>query len=325
MNESINRVTNRLEQTIGDSTGERYAGAIRVWAKWCESERREPFSATVLDVEDYLLYLDNEKEYAYQTITVHRAAISRFFDVAEKLAKSGRDIPKPENGNPASEMSMDDLQTLTRGTKRDQALDALGDDERKALDREDVEKMAENVPAPKVRNECLLRLMFQCMLRRGEAARLRLEDVDREERTVYIRASDSKTGNSRVVNYFPSLDRLMALWCDADRKSSPYSDSPYLFISQQSDQLHDYTISRIVNQAADNAGLQEVLYEDAGGREISKITGHALRHSGAVRRWEEDTDLRTLQKLLGHSDISTTERYLDVSNEGVIEQAKGKW
>lgn len=338
MSDDVNAVIAEVENKTSESTGSRYAGAIRVFVKWCKAEGKDPFAATPRTVENYLQYQADEggkgdSGYAYQTLTVHRAALTQFYKRAKRLAED-KVTPDPrrespldplEWENPAQAVSMGDINVETTDTKRNDVFANRPDDDGSTLTPDDVEKLANNVPAPKLRNELLVRLMYQCMLRRGEAARIRLENVDREKRSVFIPAEDSKTGESHTAYYSASLDFLMNQWIDADRESSLYSDSPYLFLTQKSDRLADYSVSNIVRQSASNADLQETLYVDAKGREISRVTGHALRRAGATRRWNNGADIYTIKELLNHKSVETTKNYLRLQDDDLAEKARQSW
>ncbi len=60
MNDDIDTVIEEVERKTSDSTGSRYAGSIRVWAKWCETEGKNPFETTPKDIEDYLQFQADE-------------------------------------------------------------------------------------------------------------------------------------------------------------------------------------------------------------------------------------------------------------------------
>lgn len=324
----VNAVIERIGRTMPDSSS-RYGGSIRVYAKWCNDRPHDAFDVTPLDVEDYLLYLSNGQDYAYKTVNVHKSALSKFFETAEKLQDGGRlDATLPPE-NPVDDVSLNDVTTTTK-TKKEQALE--GTDDRHGLPAEKVDELANSVPSPTVRNELLVRLTYQGMLRRKEVSRLKLGDIDPDERSITIRSEVAKNGESRTVYYMPDLDQLMNLWRNVDRESYALaSDSPYLFLSNEREHLSRFHVGDIVRQAAENAGLQETLYTDAQGNEKKKITTHTLRHSGAVRRWSDDengnggADLRTLQKLLGHESIKTTETYLDVGDDDLAQKARNTW
>lgn len=320
--DNVEAVISRIESILPKSAS-RYAGAIRVYAKWCDDRPHTPFDVMPLDVEDYLLHLTNDENYAYQTVSVHQSALSKFFEVAEKLADGGRIDASVPSDNPVETVSLKDVAGNNK-TKKELALE--GTDDRHSLPKEDIEKIADNVPSPTLRNELLVRLMYQGMLRRKEVTHLKLENINREERSVTIPSDISKTGESRTVFYMPSLDRLLQLWLDVDRESYALAaDSAYVFLSNERERLSRFHVGDVVRRAADNAGLQEILYTDASGKDKAKITAHTLRHSGAVRRWKGDADLRTIQKLLGHQSISTTETYLDVGDEDLAEKARKSW
>lgn len=332
----VNRVVESVEEATTDSTAARYAGAIRVWAKWCDAEGKEPLAATPLDIEEYLRYLWSEdgKDYAFKTVSLHRSALTKFFDRAEALADSGRDIPDPREvspvdalqwENPSSAMTLGDL-GIDKGEKKTERAKALEGEDWQSLDPGEVEDMVNNVPSPVLRNELLCRLMYQCMLRRGEVARLKLEHIDRDRRVVVIPSEISKNGEERTVPWVTNrVDTLLDLWIESDREASPYSDSDYLFVTHKSGQMEDRAVSEVVRKAADNAGVNETLYTTATGVDISKVTGHELRRAGARRRWDNGTGIYAIKKLLGHESVETTKEYINAEKEQLIKKGRENW
>ncbi|ELZ73542.1 site-specific recombinase xerd [Haloferax volcanii DSM 14919] len=300
---NIEAFKRRVRAKNSDGTANRYASAIRRYVAWLDSEGLSIEDADRWDIENHLLELA-EGEFAEGTIKIAKASIEKYY-------KELHDTEGITEGISLSQWSN------IKGTKKSKA---LGDDVH-YLEPEQIQQLVDNVPSPKLRNQLLIKLAFQTGLRRGELTTIKLRDVNREERSIKIHAD--KTHNNRTVYYQPSLDTSLSLWIDVERNAVLTADSsPYLFPTQKRENLLPKSYGKIVRIAAENAGIQEVLYEDNGGRPIRKITSHSLRHSFAVACLRNNMDVRTLQKLMGHENIETTERYLDIADEDIKQKAR---
>jgi integrase/recombinase XerD len=188
------------------------------------------------------------------------------------------------------------------------------------LTPDEVERLAEHVPSRlPVRNELIIKLMFQTGMRPEEVRNLKFQHLDRETRRIQVWSN--KTGDVREVTYTSSLDTLLYQWIDGgyrDRLSSA-ADSEYLFVSLKSDQMGQGNVNHVVKHAAENAGLQETMYNDAAGRSRAKITAHVLRHSFAVESLKNGMPLKMLSDVMGHASTDTTEIYLEVTREDTVE------
>lgn len=332
----IEAVCDELERTNSDGTGTRYSGAIRKYAQWCNSEDRDLWGATPMDIERYMSHLQ-DKDYAYSTVNVHLAALQQFYDLADRMYQGGEDIPDMEERsrgrsrwqNPAKEAKATNVYSNKEDRKYSKKARALQNTEDvHGMSDEQVSELLEHVPSPTLRNSVLLQIAYQGMLRRTEVAHLKWDDIDTDECSIFIRPEVSKNGEKRTTYYQPSLNSALKSWYNVDRASySAAEDSDYLFISsEQRERLADFTVGNIFRQASFEADIgQEVLYTDASGHDKLKYSFHSLRHAGAVRRWNNGADLRTLQLLLGHEDISTTQQYLDVTQEDLGAKAKATW
>lgn len=332
MNETTTTVIDRVETTNSERTGKRYAGSLRVWKKWCDENGISPLEADTLDVEDYLRDLYENKDYASSTLGVHRSAIKSFFSEAVKLSNNGR-IQAPSKvsdmeANPVTTVTMSDVVTEKsdrRYTKRDRELQNR--DETKGLTDSEATAVIDSVPSPSLRNEVLLRLAYQGMLRRGEVTGLKTSDIFLDEQRVVVRPETAKNGKRRTTYFQSSLLSPLKMWLNVDRKGHhDASTSDYVFLSDSGGKITGYHVGEIYRKAVEAAEIgQEVLYTDASGTDRLKYIFHDLRHAGAKRRWRNGCDLRTIQKLLGHESIEVTIDYLDVEVESLGDKAKASW
>jgi len=209
-------------------------------------------------------------------------------------------------------------------TKSTQQLNELGDGEKYALSQDEIRLMEENVGNPRIRNQLLIRLIWQTGVRRGEASELCLDMIDREAREINLPKSITKNGKRRVVAYQPNTDGLLRQWIDEGyrdecigQSGDNEDDDGYLFIGIRGEQLSAEAINEVVKKAADNAGINRRLYADAnapvdedGNKEKNrwKITSHNIRHGlGTHLVNETDMDVYSVSKYLGHSSVDITE------------------
>ncbi|WP_080505527.1 tyrosine-type recombinase/integrase [Halorubrum saccharovorum] len=330
----VEKVIDKVHSRKTDSTANRYAGNIRVFAKWCDTDDapiNNPFAATVVDIEDFLSHLADDLDYAYKTVNVYISALAVFYDEAEKLADGGRGIPDPRREsnsdplnweNPASKATIPDMEN--DGTKRAKSLE--GKDYEDKLTTDEVEKLVKNATSPVTRNAAIIEVMYHGMLRRKEAAYLKVSDINRDDRIITIRSEVAKNGNKRRVPYTRDLDNYLRPWLEVDRDAYALApDSEYLFLSNEREHLSPFHIGRIIHNAAESANLQEVLFTNAVEQEIHRVTGHSLRRSGATRRWEAGTDIYTLKQWLGHSSVDTTKGYINADSDELIDKNRKNW
>jgi integrase/recombinase XerD len=168
----------------------------------------------------------------------------------------------------------------------------------------------------------LLLLLYGAGLRRGEALRLKLEDVDVAQSLVHIRGT--KFFKTRIVPLGTSLNSVIGVF--VARHGKPYSvcgESP-LFSKRDGRPLSNTTIGATFRRLCTIAGIRR----DGGARNQPRM--HDLRHSAAVHRvtaWYRcDADLNDLlPKLatyLGHTDLSGTQRYLTMTQELLAEASR---
>ncbi len=213
---------------------------------------------------------------------------------------------------------------MTKDTKQEQEME---DGERYAVTQDDVRTMEKHVKRHRVRDQLIIRIMWQTGMRRGELSHLELDDIDRENREITIRKSISKSKYTRVVSYQPSLDGLLADWIDSGHrdKYDPDGNLDYLLVSERGKRMRGERINEIIREAADDAGINRSMYTDSNkSGDRRKISSHNLRVGyGTYMVNETDAGLWEVSKLLGHSSVKITEkRYVDHDDRAGLEHSR---
>jgi integrase/recombinase XerD len=146
-----------------------------------------------------------------------------------------------------------------------------------------------------VRHRLLLELLYGCGLRVSEGVGLKREQVNFEEGLITVR--EGKGRKDRYVTLPVSIKPKLKAYLDAR-----CDDSPYVF-NTRSGNLRVTSAQIIVDEAARKAGISK------------NVSPHTLRHSYATHLLEAGTDIRIIQRLLGHSDIKTTQIYAQISTQ----------
>jgi integrase/recombinase XerD len=295
------------------------------WILWCQADDFPKNAATVAEAEKSHLmrYVDSIKnDLAGVSIRSHVTAVSSFYRWA-----GDRDIldATPTDGFSLSEdfNAIDDQTPEMTRQRREAGVDGTAVI---ALKPETVQRIAEHPGSPRVRNELIIRLLWQTGVRSVELANVTLDDIDTDKRSIDIRTAKTDPGDpnyQRTVYYDESLDYLLTEWMDYGERDSlpPAEDSEYLLLTRQSEQMRPSHISRIVKRAAkrvgdDENGVNHVVWTDAAGKKRWFITAHRLRHSYATYVANEtDVPIHILSELLGHRKLDTTLKYVSTDDD----------
>jgi site-specific recombinase XerD len=152
-----------------------------------------------------------------------------------------------------------------------------------------------------LKHRAMLTTIYALGLRSGELLRLKISHIDSDRMLVSIIASKGK--KDRIVMLPPKLLQLLRKYF------KKYRPTNYLFEGRQGGMYSSASLNKVFTMTKQRAGI------------IKHATLHTLRHSFATHLLEKGTDVRIIQKLLGHNNIGTTLLYTKVSNN-VIGQVR---
>ena len=154
-----------------------------------------------------------------------------------------------------------------------------------------------------LRDRALLELMYACGLRASETIDLDVDQVDLIDHVVLARGKGSK---ERLVPVGRTAARAVA---DYLRRGRPHlvgeQTQARLFVNFRGGSLTRQGLYKIIGRHAQSAGLQD------------KMSPHTLRHTFATHLLAGGCDLRSVQEMLGHADVSTTQLYTHLSNQHI--------
>jgi len=159
-----------------------------------------------------------------------------------------------------------------------------------------------------LRNRAMLEVFYSSGLRLSELAGLDLIDIDFNQKLVKVRGKGRKErivpiGGPAIKAVQDYLEKIGEIRKDAD---TDIFKKP-LFLNARGKRITTRSIARIVNEVTGKSGI---------GR---KISPHALRHSFATHLLNAGADLRSIQELLGHESLSTTQKYTAVNINRMME------
>ncbi len=162
------------------------------------------------------------------------------------------------------------------------------------LTKEEIKKMIDSTN--NIKHKLIIKLLYGCGLRVSEIISLEKENLNFDEKLIHIELAKGK--KDRFVKIPDSLLNELNSYCSLLK-------SEILFPSNHGGKLTIATIQAIVEKTSKKANIKKRVYP------------HLLRHSFATHLLESGVDLRIIQKLLGHSDIKTTQIYTQISQQSI--------
>jgi integrase/recombinase XerC len=280
-----------VERNVSSHTQKAYIADLQEFIHFLQSNSFVKKKDEVINIESeairaYLGYLYRQK---VKKVTVNRK-VSSLRAFYKYLLRNGKIKKNPANmvQTPKTEKYMP---TFLSVDETFQLLNAAG--EKPALD---------------LRSRAMIELFYSSGLRLSELAGLNVMDIDFNQELVKVRGKGKKerivpvgkTALQALREYLENTGELRRN-IDADVFKNP------LFLNARGKRITTRSIARIVDEATSRSGI---------GR---KISPHALRHSFATHLLNAGADLRSIQELLGHKSLSTTQKYTAVNINRMME------
>ena len=272
-----------FERGLSRNTLEAYRSDLLQFGRFLEERGATPATASSADVADFLSALaGGNGRPAASPATVHRkaACLRSFFRHLRREGVLAGD-PTATLSSPRRSRRLPNV--LTRGEVRRLLAQPKGTEPSALRDR------------------ALLELMYACGLRASEAVGLELTDLDLEHHVLRTRGKGSK---ERVVPFGRAAATALALYLERGRpRLVGDAPEPHLFVNFRGTSLTRQGLYKIVRRHAAGAGLAD------------RMSPHTLRHTFATHLLAGGCDLRSVQEMLGHADVSTTQLYTHLSSE----------
>ena len=287
---------------------------IQRWTEWLRTQRNyssHTIQSYLSDLEIFLEYLAKEKVTVSDLKKLDIRAFRNFFSLRAKRGIRRTSIAREESSVRNFFKWLDDCGVMCNTAIFQISTPKLPKILPRALDVnttfEVIDEAAQGCSEPwlGVRDMAIFTLLYGCGLRISEALSLNVEDVTQHGDFIKIRGKGNK---DRYVPILPIvIERI-----EAYKKCCPYRLRPVdaLFLGAKGERISPRIIQRKLQKIRMKLNLPD------------NITPHALRHSFATHLLAQGSDLRSIQELLGHASLSSTQRYTDVNLEKIQKEYK---
>ena len=263
-------------RSAAESTRRAYANDVGQLADWSSGMGKEPDALRHRDLRRFAARL-SDRGISKAGVARKLAAIRAFYAA---LLRAGE-----VSANPGD---------LVASPKRDRKLPRV-------LSREEMQSLLDRIPTRtplEMRDRAMLELAYSCGLRAEEVVNLNLDAPDFEGERLRV---DGKGGKTRLVPMGEPAQAALGRYLERGRRTLVGAGGEEaLLVSKSGRRLHPSDVRRRLQRWVREAAI-------AGG-----VSPHAMRHSFATHLLQGGADLRTIQELLGHSSLSTTQVYTQV-------------
>jgi integrase/recombinase XerD len=274
----------QIEKGLSLNSVYSYTYDLKKFSDFLSSYNKDIMSATQDDIQQFLNFEKNKKKNSTRTMARSLAAIRQFYNfIADKMEEI--DNPTAKIESPHVEKTLPDFLSI-------QEVDHL------------FSSISEN-DLYELRDKTIFELLYSCGLRITEAIEILYHNVDFENSLIRVIGKGNK---ERLAPVGEEAKRLLRKYIQESRPLiCGKRECEYLFISKKGSKLNRKSVWRLLKNYVARTKIRK------------NITPHTLRHSFATHLIENGADLRSVQELLGHMDISTTQIYTHLAKKKLQE------
>ena len=176
------------------------------------------------------------------------------------------------------------------------------------LSTDEIDKIISSAFSKKygLRNQAIIEIMYSCGLRVSELTEMKISNIFFDESLIKILGKGNK---ERFIPLSSIAKKLLYNYIKYNRKKLSYDKQSVdiVFLNNRGKKLTRVMVYNIINDAALEAKINK------------KISPHTLRHSFATHLIENGADIISIQKMMGHENVVTTEKYLHVNKKHLVE------
>jgi site-specific recombinase XerD len=259
-------------------TIESYEKDLNIYKDYLNSKSLNYLKINKKDILGYLEYLDSLK-YNSKSISNFLSSLRSFYNYLVDIKLLDNNIFKRVK-NPKVEKKLPNYLNI--------------------VEIEDILDSIEEKSPQDIRDKCVFELLYSTGLRASEASNLKLLNIDQNTKSIRVTGKGNK---ERIVYYGETFEDILIKYLKVRERLLKKGPIDYLFINNLGGHLSRESIEYIINKIIKKSSINH------------KISPHTLRHTYATHLLDNGADLRSVQELLGHENLKTTEIYTHVSNE----------
>lgn len=266
------------ELNYSEETLKNYKTDLNSYCDFLKSHGMDYLKINKEEIMSYLKHLDS-LNYSNKTVSRHLSSLRSFYNYLVEIKLLKTNIYKRIR-NPKVEKKLPNYLNI--------------------IEIEDILDSIKEETKEEIRIKCLFEILYSTGIRVSEASNIKLKDIDKSSLSIRVFGKGSK---ERIVYYGKVAEKLLDKYLNVRSEFLIKGNCEYLFINNLGGRLSRSSIEYIINKIIDKSSIKH------------KISPHVLRHSFATHLLDNGADLRSVQELLGHENMNTTEIYTHVSNE----------